>query len=46
MKTHTHKIIGWNDKPPTPVSKPVTPTSSGSTTPSSSGIKPHPKHAL
>ncbi|XP_055931834.1 transducin-like enhancer protein 4 isoform X2 [Argiope bruennichi] len=35
-----------NDKPPTPVSKPVTPTSSGSTTPSSSGIKPHPKHAL
>ncbi|GFY37365.1 transducin-like enhancer protein 3-A [Trichonephila inaurata madagascariensis] len=35
-----------NVKPPTPVSKPVTPTSSGSTTPSSSGIKPHPKHAL
>ncbi|GIY51364.1 transducin-like enhancer protein 3-A [Caerostris extrusa] len=27
----------------TPVSKPVTPTSSGSTTPSSSSIKPHPK---
>lgn len=32
-----------NEAPSTPISKSVTPTSSGSTTPSSSGIKPVPK---